>query len=311
VTTPVEVTVAVVVKDRRELMARCLDAIFALDHGSFEVVVVDNGSSDGTYELMLDRESEAPVPMRVVQDHGSLGSIRNRAVREARGAIVAFTDSDCVPRPSWLTVGAAPFADDQVGVVQGMTVPDPAAALGRLAVTQDLRELTGRYEACNIFYRRQAILDTGGFDETVGFFGEDTVAGWRVIGAGWRAAFAGDAVVEHVVTQPGLGWHLRRGLRYGNWNALVRRLPQLRRELLWHRYFLRPRSAAFTAAVAGVLLARWRRPLVLLALPYLSIRRPRSLDRADLRDAADGALFDAAVFVGLATGSVRHRAVVL
>src|SRR3954471_18888276 len=136
-----EVTVAVAVKDRRDLMAACLEGILAQD-GRFEVVVVDNGSTDGTLELL----QACPDPrVRVLQHPGSLGAVRNAAVAAARAPFVAFVDSDCVPEPGWLKAGLDGF-DDGVGVVQGQTLPEVGVDRGRWSATQELRELTGRYE---------------------------------------------------------------------------------------------------------------------------------------------------------------------
>jgi glycosyltransferase involved in cell wall biosynthesis len=311
---PPAVTAAVVVKDRRALMARCLDGLLAQEvAGGFEIVVVDNGSTDGTFELLEERAAEVPG-LRVLKDEGSLGRIRNVAWRAASAPVIAFVDSDCVPAPGWLAAGLAALdADPGVGVVQGRTLPDPELERGRWSATQELTELTGRYEACNIFYRVEALAAGGGFDEAVGFFGEDTAAGWGVVEAGWEARYEPAALVHHTVTHPGLGWHLRRALGYGNVNALVRRFPAMRRQLLWQRYFLRPRSAAFTAAAAGLVLAAvTRRPVALaLALPYAWTRRPKGRTRRDLADAAGAAAFDGAVFCGLVRGSIRERTVVL
>ena len=309
------VTVAIVVKDRRVLIERCLDGVLAQQVvGGFEVVVVDNGSTDGTLEHLHDRAGSAPVPMRVLQDEGSLGHIRNVAVQATTTPIVAFTDSDCVPAPGWLEALVAPLRDEaegRLGAVQGTTLPDPGTPRGRWSTTQELTSFTDRYETCNIAYRVAALREAGGFDESVGFFGEDTAAGWSIRRRGWRAAFAERAVVHHAVTHPGLGWHLRRARGYRNWNALVRRFPEIRDELLWHRWFLRPTSAAFTAAVAGVLLARRRPVLLALAVPYAWVRRPAGRHRSDLIDTAGAVAFDAAVFAGLVEGSVRERTVVL
>jgi hypothetical protein len=104
---------------------------------------------------------------------------------------------------------------------------------------------------------------------------------------------------------------LKRALGYGNWNALVRRFPELRDEVLWHRWFLRPSSAATTAAVTGMILAtRWR-AFAVLAIPYAWMRRPRGRHRSDLIDTAGAVAFDAAVFAGLVRGTVRERTLVL
>jgi GT2 family glycosyltransferase len=258
------------------------------------------------------RAVDASVPIRVVDCPGPIGRARNAAVAAAGAPIVAFTDSDCEPEPGWLRAGLdALERAPEVGVVQGRTTPPVAAARGRWSATQELTAFTNRYETCNVFYRRDALVDAGGFDESIGFFGEDTAAGWAVRRAGWDARFADEAVVRHVVTHPGLAWHLKRALRYGNVNALVRRFPEMRRQLLWSRVFLRPRSAAFTALVAGAALSAVERRFLVLTLPYLWLRRPKGMHRSDLVDAAGAAAFDAAVFAGLLRGCVRERTVVL
>ena len=304
------VSACVVVKDRRALMLRCLAALRAQDRPPDEVVVVDNGSVDGTYEALLAQAAADPG-LHVVRDDGSLGRARNTAVRCASGDVVAFTDSDCRPRPDWLRRGTVPLADERVGVVQGRTVPEHPP-VRRWSATQDISAPSSLFEACNVLYRRAALLDAGGFDERVGFFGEDTAAGWAVLRAGWHEAWAGDAVVEHVVTTPGLGWHLRRTRGYANWPALLRRFPE-RRDLLWHGVFLRRESAETQAALAGLLAAlTLRRSLPLAAAaPFAWRHRPRGRGRGALADAAGGAAFDLAVAAALLRGSVRHRTAVL
>jgi glycosyltransferase involved in cell wall biosynthesis len=303
----VSVTVCVVVKDRRDLMLRCLEGI--LSESPDEVVVIDNGSTDGTWEALQEVGVREPR-LRLAQDLGSLGAIRNHAVRLATSDVVAFTDSDCRPHPGWLRAGLAALTDG-VGVVQGRTVPErPPTA--RWSATQDIGRFSGLFEACNVFFRRAALLATPGFDEAVGFFGEDTMAGWAVERAGWSSTWAEDAVVEHVVTEPGFGWHLRRTRGYANWPALLKAFPE-KRKLLWHRAFLRSRSAETDALVLGVLLSlALRNPVPLVAgVPFVWRHRPRGLSRQDLLDAGGSGLFDLAVCAALLRGSVRHRTVVL
>ena len=248
------VSVVIAVKDRRKLIARCLEGLRHQHLGDFEVIVVDNGSTDGTLELLHRWAADAPFPMTVSTDLGSLGRVRNAGVALARGEVLAFVDSDCVPAPDWLDRGVSPFLGpdgERLGVVQGRTLPDPATPRGSWDATQELTSFTHRYEACNLFYRREALVAAGGFDESIGFFGEDTAAGWAVRRGGWDERFAPDAVVHHAVTSPGIRWHWRRGLGYRNWNVLVRRFPEMR-SLLWRRWFLRPGSARTLAAVLGI-----------------------------------------------------------
>jgi glycosyltransferase involved in cell wall biosynthesis len=306
------VTVAVVVKDRADLMAACLWGIEAQCGPSFEIVIIDNESRDGTWELLVERSEASGGRLRVRREAGSVGRVRNVALAEARAPVIAYVDSDCVPEPGWLAAGVQALgADAGIGVVQGRTRPDPSAASAPWPATQDIDRLSGAYEACNIFYRTDVLRRAGGFDEEIGFFGEDTSAGWSVLRLGYRAAFAGDAVVDHAVSHPGIAWHLRRALLYWKWNRLVRRFPEMREQLLWHRLFLRPRSAWFFASVVA-LAAGTRRPVLALgAVPYLWWRRPRRLAARPIVNAAGAVGFDAAVCAALVVGTIRERTIVL
>ncbi|MGH3743880.1 MAG: glycosyltransferase family 2 protein [Mycobacteriales bacterium] len=303
------VSVCVVVKDRRALMLRCLDAVLAQRPAPDEVVVVDNGSSDGTLEALQEQAGRDPH-LVVVSDRGTLGAARNTAVRTARSELVAFTDSDCRPRAGWLAAATAAMTDG-IGVVQGRTVPETTPTV-RWSATQDIGAPTGLFEACNVVYRREALLAAGGFAEAVGFFGEDTAAGWAVQRAGWRDAWAPQAVVEHVVTTPGFRWHLRRAGGYANWPALLAAFPE-KRDILWHRLFLRRRSAEADAALLGTLAAALLRspvPLV-AAAPFAWRHRPHGRSRDAVLDAGSAAVFDLAISIALLRGSVAARTPVL
>ena len=294
-------------------MLRCLDAILAQEHDSFEVLVIDNESVDGTAEAVRERARDSSVPVQVVVREGSVGRLRNEAVRLARGEVLAFTDSDCAPAAGWLAAGVAVLnADRRLGVVQGRTLPD-VEDLGRWPNTQRIEGVSLLFECCNIFYRTAAIRAAAGFDEQprLSAFGEDTAAGWSVLRLGWRVGYAPEALVHHDVTYPGLVWHLRRALRYEAFPSLVRAYPELRRGLLWRRWFLSRRYAGFLVAVVGLAGAVWSRPLLLLALPYALYRRPARWDRDHVRGQIEGALYDSAAFAGLVRGSLRYRRVVL
>lgn len=306
-----EVTVCVPVKDRRDRMLRCLDALLAQDHPAYEVLVLDNGSIDGTADACRARAASSSVPVRVEVVLGTVGHVRNVGARLARGAILAYTDSDCMPDRSWLAAGARRFEDPAVGVVTGRTLPEVPGPYEPWQATIEVTGQTWRFESCNLFLRREPFLETAGFDEEVGHFWEDTPAGWGMVFAGWRAEYEHGALVHHDVTYPGFAWHLRRARKYGGAAAAVRRYPRLRDELLWHRWFLRPRNAAFAAAVAGVLLSPLDHRTLALAAPYAWTRLPRRADRRTVRSSAENALFDLAVLRGMVEGSVRWRRLVL
>lgn len=309
---PPTVTVVVPVKDRRERMMRCLDAVLAQDHPAFEVLVLDNRSVDGTAEACRDRAADSPVPLRVEVLDGTVGRLRNLAASLSEANYLAFTDSDCMPDPSWLSAGVLPLEKSpEVGLVQGRTLPEAGKEMRGWTATIEVESYTGRFESCNLFVRREAFAAADGFDEQVGHFWEDTAAGWSMLREGWTAEFAPDALVYHDVTYPGFAWFLKRGQRYGNAAAVVRKYPELRHELLWARYFLRPRNAKTAAAAAGALLSPLDRRALLLALPFLQFHLPATPHPLAVKAQVEGALFDLSILVGMVRGSIRHRTLVL
>lgn len=307
-----DVTVVVVVKDRLELMTRCLEALKSQEGVSYEVVVVDNISTDGTYELVQSSAAESPRRFVVLRDDGPVARLRNLALTAARTPWVAFTDSDCVPSPGWLA-GLVAAAADGVGVVQGQVIPDPAVPLERWHLSLEVSSFTRLYETANLMVRRGPLLELGGFDEGLGLYGEDTAAGWRLARAGWRGVFTADAVVAHAVTHPGMRRVLRRVWQtYRNWPGLIRLFPEMRQELMWRPLFLRRTDVAIVLLALTpltVTFASWAG--LIAAVPWLWANRRRSGRWARPIDLVDALAFDAVKLTGLLVGSVEQRTVVL
>lgn len=306
------VTVAVPVKDRRDRMLRCLESLLAIDYPAYEVIVLDNGSTDGTAEACRELADGAPVPVRVEVLTGSVGRLRNQAGQLARGDVTAFTDSDCTVDPGWLRAGVrALVSDPDVGVVTGQTLPaDPAD--GPWPATLEVTERSGRFESCNVFFRTGPFAISDGFDEVVGHFWEDTAAGFAMRRIGWRDVYEPRAVVYHDVTYPGFKWHLKRAQKQANLAHVVRRYPEIRRELLWAHIFMRSRNAKVVALLTACGMAP-RRPLLALALaaPYLQERGPKVAHPMQLVGFAQRLAYDTACVVGCVRGALRYRALIL
>ena len=307
---------AVPVKDRREQMLRCLDALLAQDHPDYEILVLDNESTDGTPEAIRERAATAPVPIRVETIAGPVGYVRNQAGHLARGEFLAFTDSDCLPEPGWLrAASAALLADERLGVIQGRTLPE-VPPQGGWAATIQVEQFSGHFEGCNLAFRRAAFAASDGFDETVGHYWEDTVVGYALRRLGWTAGFAPHAVVRHDVTYPGFWWHVKRMQKHQNLAPVLARYPEMRDDLLIGRLFLAQRDVRFVALVVGILMARRRPALaVTLALPYAtfvvgtaptplaSLRNPKAF--------AQAVIYDSSRLVGLLRGGLRNGQIVL
>lgn len=306
------VTVIVPVKDRREQMLRCMDALLALDYPSFDVLVADNCSSDGTPEACRERAAGSSVDVAVERIEGSLGAVRNAAAKQTRGEVIAFTDSDCLPDSAWLRAGVAPFVDhESVGVVCGCTLPEQSVDGARWPATLRVEEFSGRYEGANLLFRRDAFEASGGFDDVVGHFWEDTAAGLAILRTGYRAEFVRTAIVRHDVTFPGYRWHLKRAWKQSHVGPVLAAYPELRTDLLWMRYFQRPRSALLLAFYLGLLIGTRNKLALLLTLPYLWLRFPRYKSPTIPRDFAELLLFDTVNVAGAFYGGLKSGRLIL
>jgi glycosyltransferase involved in cell wall biosynthesis len=277
------------------------------------VIVVDDCSPDDTKAVLAELAKTTSLNLRVARNDRNRGPgpARNVGWRLSDAPVIAFTDDDCMPTPGWLEAGLDALERTSAGVVQGRTLPDPKTALGRWAVTQRIEEFSDLYETCNIFYRTEVLRMTGGFDEDVPFFGEDTVLGWTARRRGVQSSFAPDALVHHAVIHPGVSHYRRWAAQHGNWAILVRRFPEMRREVLWMGLFTKRRHAALVGAAVGIAAGTVWRPAFALAIPYAMVLRPRSLHRDEIVDRLLGGIFDAAVVTGLLSGSIRERTLVL
>lgn len=315
-----EIVVVVPTYRRPDFLRRLLDALAlqTLEPSRWELVMVDNASHHPDVDELARRLPElVPCAARTVTIETNRGpaAARNLGWRSSTAPLIAFLDDDVVPEPRWLETGLAAITDPAVGVVQGRTrAPDgvnvdtdPLPAWSLWRVVDDLSPF---FEACNIFYRREALEQTAGFDEDLQWWGEDTAVGWQVVEAGWGRAFAPDAVVVHDVELRGAGWFVRNGWREHHNVALGARYPGFRREAFWRPWAYRKRDAAFALAAASLLVAlRWR-PAALGTLPYLWIGRP-GRGHYTPRICVETAAVDAVRTAGHLIGTLRHRILVL
>ena len=125
-----KVSVIVPVHNTAAHLERCIAALVGQDYprAAFEILMVDNNSTDGSADILA---RAAGVRALAETKQGSYAA-RNRAVREARGAVLAFTDSDCAPGPGWLRAIEAGLAQPGVQVVLGCRRPARDRGLVRL-----------------------------------------------------------------------------------------------------------------------------------------------------------------------------------
>jgi glycosyltransferase involved in cell wall biosynthesis len=314
-----QVSVVVPARNAASTLSRTLACLSAQrDAPEFEVVVVDDGSSDSTAAV-------ASRSGALVVSSGGVGSgaARNLGVAACSGELLAFTDADCFPDAGWLAAGVAALGS--ADLVAGQVRPDPSALLGPFDRTVWVERETGLYETANLFVRRSFFDSVGGFEPwlrdasgrgwTNAELGEDVWLGWRLRRAGARSAFEPSALVFHAVHRRGPGGYVSERRRARHFPAIAARVPEVRSQFFYRRVFLSRRSAAFDLAMSGAALAvlgRSRVPLA-LAAPYLAqlARRARPYRKRGPLVATVDVAADAVSFASLAAGSARSRSLVI
>lgn len=130
-TTPIRVSVVISTRNRATVLPKALNGLLGqTGHPPFEVIAVDNGSTDGTADVIRSKLSGLPQLRYVLEPQLGLPHGRNAGVRAARGAIIAFTDDDVVVPPDWVATIARVFdAHPDVDVIGGRVTPIWPAAL--------------------------------------------------------------------------------------------------------------------------------------------------------------------------------------
>lgn len=224
------VSVIIPVKDRKDELKECLESLFALDYpeDKMEVIVVDDGSRDGTSDLART------FPCVVITNSQSQGQsfCRNQGAKMAQGEILAFLDSDCVPEKAWLRELVVCFEWERIGAVGGyvdgyfdVTALDryekafSPLNLGKHIMVGTNNESTLYVPTCNLLVRRQAYAETGGIRERM-HVGEDVDFCWRLRKKGYDMLYVPRGTVYHK-HRNSLGKMLKRRSDYGTSEAIL------------------------------------------------------------------------------------------
>ncbi|HET9720759.1 MAG TPA: glycosyltransferase [Solirubrobacteraceae bacterium] len=201
-------------------------ALTRLEYPDFEVIVVDDGSTDESAAIAAAHGFSV-----ISTENRGLSSARNTALSAATGEIVAYVDDDAMPEPNWLSHLVEAFVREGFAAVGGPNLPVPGDGMVADAVAigpgNPVHVLISDREAehipgCNAAFRADALRDIGGFDPRFRSAGDDVDVCWRLQDAGGRIGYAAGAVVWH---------HRRRTVRtyltqqrgYGRAEALLER----------------------------------------------------------------------------------------
>ena len=269
------VSVVVATRDRSDQLVTLLDALDAqtLARHSFEVIIVDDGSTDGSAEVA---EARADKVVRNATALGPAGA-RQAGWPLASADLVAFTDDDCRPEPDWLENGLRWHSSHPRSIVQGKTRPDVLSDIDlRIPLARSIRvdHLGPFFETCNVFYPKLLLEATGGFDSAIATAGEDADLAMRALATGCGAVFAEDAVVNHSIEVHTFSRAIKGTRRWASLVPLVARHRSLRRAFPWRGFIWRESHWRLLLAAAGLFLWRrsGRRVFLLWVIPYITLR---------------------------------------
>ncbi len=183
------VSVIIPVKNEKAYISACIDSILAQDYSGdrYEIIVVDNGSGDGTLEILRQYQEQQLITL-FQYDGSTIASVRNYGAQKARGEVIAFLDGDCTADINWLTVGTQMlYSGSQVGCV-GFYGAHPRPGTTWVEKNWHCLNSSARYEGTksvrwlstfNLILPRTAFEKVGGFNSSLETC-EDVEFGYRL-----------------------------------------------------------------------------------------------------------------------------------
>jgi len=254
----------------------CLDGLEQLAYPDYEVIVVDDGSTDSTAAIACQYD------YRLIRtENRGLANARNTGLKAATGEIVAYIDDDAYPDPHWLTYLAARFLSTSHAAVGGPNLAPPgdgpiAECIAR-APGGPVHVLLSDCEAehipgCNMAFRKACLEAIGGFDPQFRTAGDDVDVCWQLQERGWTLGFSPAAMVWHH-RRNSLRTYWKQQIGYGRAEAMLERK--------WPEKYNGPGHVRWAGRIYGSGLTRalrWRRARVYHGIwglaPYQSLYEP-------------------------------------
>jgi glycosyltransferase involved in cell wall biosynthesis len=212
------VSVVIPTCNRRAVLERCLEALANQTYSNYEVIVVDDGSSDDTPQFLVRFVAEHPdVQVRCLRNEPNSGAnpSRNRGIRESKGVLVAFEDDDCIAQPDWLERLVCAFSSNKVAAVVGLVISPKPTNIFELALKGTQRVPgpgpANRLVGCNMCVRRTHLIEffldedratqarnpNGSVDMRVSGRGDEEGLYLMLCAAGYEIQTVPDAIVLH------------------------------------------------------------------------------------------------------------------
>jgi glycosyltransferase involved in cell wall biosynthesis len=211
----IDVSIVVCTRNRAPALQRCLasiaEATLRCPEANAELVIVDNGSSDNTHDVVATWRQSAPLPVRFVEEYrAGAGAARNAGVMNASGKLIAFTDDDCRLSPTFLSDVMRHFRRDEIPVIRTGRVELGDPTDDPLATKINKTEYHFKYPlhpgdmglGCNMVVPAEIFALVGSFDVRFGpgapfKAGEETEFFWRAHLCKVPIIYVPDMVVYH------------------------------------------------------------------------------------------------------------------
>jgi cellulose synthase/poly-beta-1,6-N-acetylglucosamine synthase-like glycosyltransferase len=232
---PPRVSVVICAYNAERTMEPCLESLRHLNYPDYEVIVVNDGSTDRTPAITADfkqaYDADAAGPRMVVidQPNRGLSIARNVGMEAATGEIIAYTDSDCVPDPDWLYFLVYKFLRSGFVAVGGPNFPpaEPSLVPAAVAVSPGGPahvllddEVAEHIPGCNMAFTKKVMQEVGGFEAIFAAAGDDVDFCWRLQNKGYVVGFSPAATVWHYRRNT-VQAYLKQQMGYGKAEALL------------------------------------------------------------------------------------------
>lgn len=179
-------SIVITIFNEKKSITELLDSILKGTFTGSEIIIVDGGSSDGTYEAIKNYSSENKG-ISIYRKVGNISVGRNYGVKKSKGQIVVFIDGGCIAHKNWLKEITEPFKNRNVQVVAGYYTMTTSNAVSRIAaafhgVTKNkYKSKTFMPSARSLAIRKSTFLKIGGFNEQLYRAGEDTLLNYNLV----------------------------------------------------------------------------------------------------------------------------------
>ncbi len=222
---PTRFSVIVCTRNGADRIDDCLKACLTLDYPDFEIIVVNDGSTDGTQKLLENTKGIRAFHL----DPCGLSAARNHGAAMSTGDILAFTDDDCRPDIHWLSWLAHAFTTTEHAAIGGPNLAPQPDSLSLALTTAApgapthvmLDDTTAEHlPGCHLAVRKSAFEKIDGFDKQFHTAGDDVDFCWRLRDAGHTLGFCGASFVWH--HRRATPWrYLKQQMGYGEAEALL------------------------------------------------------------------------------------------